>query len=157
MWNRSNIESSAHHLCHLPRYFSGMSSSGQSRCSLRQRSCSSFFAESVKEAMKPRGSKIDETVDKTPRLINGLLLRTIRNPKLSDCMHHCIPKARSTRRLSHSRAMDLTSLDRSSTGIDSRTARRLEVNLVRGIHLSYKIDEDLRDDRWIDGSPCCSL
>ena len=80
--------------------------------------------------MKPRGSKIDETVDKTPRLVNGLLLTTIRNPKLSDSIHHCIPKTRSTGRLSHSRAMDFTSLDRSSTGIDSKTARRLEVNLV---------------------------
>ena len=106
-------------------------SSSQSRCSLRQRSCSSFFAKSVKGAMKPRGSKIDETVDKIPCLVNGLLLTTIQNPILSDCMRHCIPKARSTRRLPHLRAMDLTSLDRSSTGIDSRIARWLEVNLVR--------------------------
>ena len=91
----------------------------------------------MKEAMKPRGSKIDETVDKIPRLVHGLLLTTIRNPKLSDCMHHCIPKACSMGRLSHLRAVDLTSLDRSSTGIDSRTVGRLEVNLV-------KIDGDLQ-------------
>ena len=106
-------------------------SSSQSRSSLRQRSCNSFFARSVKGAMKPRGSKIDEMVDMTPRLVNGLLLMTIRNPKQSDCTHHCIPKARSIGRLSQSRVIDLTSFDRSSSGIDSKTARLLEVNLVR--------------------------
>ena len=64
-------------------------------------------------------------VDKTPCLVKGLLLMAIRNPKLSDCTHHCTPKARSTGKSSQAKAIDLTSFDRSVSGMLTTVAGEL--------------------------------
>ena len=80
---------------------------------------------------RPRGSKMELTVDSKPRLVAGRSIISFLNCKVSDSTHHCTPKALSTGSFSQVKLRSLMPLALSSGGNDSNTALLLDTSLCK--------------------------